>query len=51
MKTILLIILILILMYIGLTLYFEYRLQKLNDKFKTKLNNYESKAKSKRASD
>lgn len=43
--------LILILMYIGLTLYFEYRLQKLNDKFKTKLNNYESKAKSKRASD
>ena len=51
MKVILMIILILIVMYTGLSIYFEYRLQKLNDKFKTKLNNYESKAKSKRASD
>ena len=43
--------LIFILMYIGLTLYFENRLQKRNDKFKTKLNNYESKTKSKRDAD
>lgn len=51
MEIILLIILILILMYIGLTLYFEHRLQKLNDTFKNKLKNYESKRQSKESTD
>jgi len=49
--TVLKIILILILMYIGLTLYFDYRLEKRNKKFKEKLNNYESKKQSKNSLD
>lgn len=45
------ILLILILMYIGLTLYFEKRLEKRNNKFKERLNNYESKKQSKNSID
>ena len=38
-------------MYVGLTLYFQHRLEKQNQKFKKKLNNYESKKQSKNSID